>query len=175
MRDFFIVSYDSSREDLEVVTHYDMVDFDLRAFWTGKRFESSIPSSVRLWVSRGEASDYLANPLSWEIVSERFWAITRPFVEKTCQLFPVPLYYENSNTPVRGYALMNPLSSLAATRNEADVTVDNLCLNKERIPDDVHLFRLAESSTLLIVSDVFVKAVWGKKLKGVAFLKTRVE
>src|SRR5439155_7956922 len=114
MRDFFVLTHDSSRDDLEVVTDYDMDSFDLRTFWSGKYFEGDIPAGVRVWMSEGEASDYVGNPLSWEIVSERFWGIIRPLVAEHCQLIRVPLYYEKSTTPVRGYTLMNVTCCLAA-------------------------------------------------------------
>ena len=100
MRDFFVLSRDD-REDLEFVSNYEMGEFDLTTFWAGQRFNEEIPSDVRLWVATGNPSDYLANPVSWPIISERLWALIEPLARTTCQLVTVPLYREDNITPVK--------------------------------------------------------------------------
>lgn len=174
MREFFILARDD-RGDPEYVSAYDMGDFDLRTFWRGVRFDGDLPGDVRLWVGAGNPSDYLANPISWPVISERLHAILAPLIEHTCQFLPVPLYRESDRAPVRGYVLMNVTASIAAVHRDhpESLRAHPLYLDHERIPADVHIFRLEQSKTVLIVSDAFKNAIWDKKPIGVALIRTR--
>ena len=71
---------------------------------------------------------------------------------------------------------MNVIRSIEAIRKDdlANFTVDTLHLDHKSIPAGVHIFRLVESMTVIIVSDAFVKAIWDKKPKGIAFMRTMV-
>ena len=177
MSKYYVLSHDSSRDDLEVVSDYEMDDFDLTAFWGGEEFQGNIPSGVRLWVTKGEPSDYLGNPVSWPIVSDRLWSHICAMAERQCQLVGLPLYYEGTETPVEGFSLMNVTCSVAAVRSETpqpDLSISNLVLDKSQIPQDVHVFRLAESSTVLIVSSALVEEMSGKHLQGIALIEVKV-
>ena len=99
MRNLFVLAYDD-RGDPQVVCDYQMGNFDLTAFWSGQRFDDAIPSDVRLWVGPGEPRDYLANPVSWEIVSARCWTIIEPLVKDVCQVLRPPLYRASTKSPV---------------------------------------------------------------------------
>jgi hypothetical protein len=67
---------------------------------------------------------------------------------------------------------MNVTRCLSAV-TDAEATVDALTLNPETIPKDVHVFRLAQSTTVIIVSDAVLNELSGKKMSGLAFLETR--
>lgn len=175
MCDFYVLTYDDNN-DLEVVADYEMGQFDLMAFWNGAVFDGEIPDEVRLWVSKGKSADYLANPISWPIISDRLWSILKPLVEKDCQILPIAMHYEKTKKKVSGYSLLNPLRVFRAAKlygNKADASLSSLEFDRKKIPLDVHIFRLRQSSSRIIVSDEFRKAVWDKKVKGLAFLKTR--
>jgi hypothetical protein len=171
MRQFFVMTYDD-REDLDTVADYEMGDFDLMTFWTGQRFSGRIPKCVRVWVEKGEPSDYLSNPIGWEIISERFWRMLRPHVKGQAQTLSVPLYYEGTQKPVPGYRLLNPLCCVSALRRKSDADAQTRKLDMQRIPDDVDLFRLAESPTTVLISDFILSEISGKGLKGLALIKT---
>lgn len=177
MKTYYVLSYDDTRDDLESIADYEMGNFDLTVFWTGQKFEGEIPADVRLWISEGEPADYLPNPLSWPIVSERFYATIEPLVSNACQFVPPPIYRANSAACVGGYRIMNVTCRIAAANRGAggEISVADLRLESCRVPDDVHLFRLAESSTVLVVSSTFLNYVSGKGLKGFAFVPTTVE
>jgi hypothetical protein len=151
-----------------------MGDFDATRFWSGQRFEGEIPPGVRLWVGPGNPSGYLANPISWPIISERLRTILRPLIERTCQFLPLPLFRESTMQPVAGYVLMNVTRVISAIeRNHSQkFTVGTLYFDHNVIPRDVHVFRLGESNTVLVVSDAFVDAVWNQKPTGISFIKT---
>jgi hypothetical protein len=174
MREFFVLSY-SDRDDLETVIDYEMGDFDLRVFWSGSPFMGSIPHSVRLWVNKGTPSDYLGNPLSWEIVSVRFWSLIEPLVRLDCQVLPVPLYYHYSKARVPGYLLLNPTKRLSVAKRTLHrvASISELVVDPHVIPSEVNICRWADSSTVILVSEEVVNCVWGKKLKGLAFVRTK--
>jgi hypothetical protein len=89
----------------------------------------------------------------------------------------LPLLYENSMTPVRGYMLLNAIRCYPAVtddRNDADIMIGALAFDANQIPPSVHMFRVAQSPTVTIVSDAIVKEVWGKHMRGITFLRTKV-
>jgi hypothetical protein len=176
MRQFFVLAHEN-RDDLHAVGGYDLDDFDSTLLHSGQRFEAAIPEGVRLWVTAGDPSDYLGNPLSWAIVSERFWAIICPLVEQDCQTLTAQLYDQETRWPIPGYLLINPIRLFAAVKlrkGETDFTLQDLVIDAARIPAGVHIFRLAESSSVILVSSSILSSVWRKGLKGLAFLRTGI-
>lgn len=173
MPDYYILSYDDSRDDFESIEQYDVGDFDVTAFWTGERFDGQIPNNVRLNLGQGESVDYVPNPLSWPIISDRLWACIEPIAANTCQLVRAPLFREG-NRRVNGYQIMNVLYTIAAAKRDTDgeILLTDLRLELDSIPVGAHLFRLAESKTVLIVSSTFLNHVSRRGLKGLAFLPT---
>ena len=170
MREFFVLIHDD-RDDLAVVSDYEMGEFDLMSLWTGERMTSSIPADVRVWVENGEPTDYMGNPISWQIVSDRLWSIIQPLVGNDCQVLEAPLYDEKSRMPISGYVLLNPTRCVPAAKKVASIS--DLHLDIAQIPGELNSFRLKESSTVVLVSDALVQAVSHKNLKGLAFLRTK--
>src|SRR5205085_5976403 len=128
-------------------------------------FLGNIPPEMRIWVDAGERSDYLANFLSWPIVSAKFWDNVGPLVANECQILSLPLYYEHTEVPVEGYLLMNVTRCVEAIRKDEWFEVTNVCLDKQKVPTGVHLFRLAESPTVLIISRAVFDALSNKGIK----------
>lgn len=175
MREFFFLAWDSNADHLAAVCDYDLGEFNPTVFWTGKRFDSPLPPAIKVWVGEGEAPDFLGNPLSWEIMSDRFWSTIEPLVRNGCEVFAAPLFDRASGAPISGYKLVNVIGTIKGTsaRDRLETTVGNLVLEHDQIPSDAHFFRLQESPTMLIVSDVFVATIWEKRLKGIALIKCR--
>lgn len=174
MSKYYVLSHDAGGEDLEAVVDYEMGDFNLTTFWYGGEIEGEIPSEVRLWVGKGQPTDYMGNPLSWPIVSERLWAVIGDLVAPSCQLVKVPLYYEGTSDSVDGFWLMNvtaSISAVRATESHENLSISSLVIDENCIPVDTHAFRLAESSTLIIVSDDVRKRISGKELQGIALIE----
>src|SRR5437899_437358 len=106
MRRFFLLTYDD-REDLQAVSDYEIGEFDATFFWSGEPYPGIIPENVRLLVGEGDPSDFLGNPISWKIVSQRFLGhIARVVPEKDFEIFPAPLYNEKSLKPMEGYSVV---------------------------------------------------------------------
>src|SRR5436305_8045284 len=105
MREFFVLTYDD-RDDLQSVSDYEMGEFDLTLFWNGEPFNGPIPADVKLFIGEGEPSDYLANPVSWPIVSNRLLTILNKLLKNDFQSYPAPVYDERSRS-VQGLHIIN--------------------------------------------------------------------
>jgi hypothetical protein len=182
MRTFHVLIRDTYRTNLENVCDYDIGDFDSGVFSDCRLFEDRFPSSLRLWVQKGETSDYIANPLNWPIVSDRLAQVIASY-ERHVQFVDVPLYYENSTKRLSGYKMMNVLRCLKALdlhncvtsqMNIAGKSITNVMkfvLRENVIPDEVHVFRPEESRFAILVSDELAHGMTG--MTGVAFVRTR--
>ena len=171
MRDFFVLALDD-RDDLRSVSDYEMGDFDLTAFWHGKPFLGTIPKDVKVFVDNGASPDYMGNPLSWPICSDRLLRIIIPIAGKYVQCFPAPLYDENDLKPITGYTIINVTRRINALGQKRGST-GKVVLEEANIPPDAHLFRVVGRETKLIVSQEFLAAIRGKELQGLALIKTK--
>ena len=102
------------------------------------------------------------------------WEAIRLLAGKDCQTLEIPLFYKNSNTPVEGYLLVNITRCVSASlvEDEKELSVQNLSLELSRIPDDAHLFRLAESPTIILISDKLVEQLRGQGFQGAVLIRT---
>jgi hypothetical protein len=169
MRTYYVLTHED-RDDLQSVTDYEMGGFDLTLFWSGKSFAGGIPSNVKLFLGEGAASDYLANPLSWAIVSERFLMNLKELLGNDSQYFPAHVYDEKRQ-PLSGINILNVTRCLDVLAGPL-VSVDKIVLKEASIPSDTHLFRIIGHETLLIASEKMVQEVFDKKMQGIAFIKT---
>jgi hypothetical protein len=172
MRQFFVLA-NHDDPNVQTVGGYHLDGFKSSLLRSGQRFEGSIPEGVRLSVTEGDPSDYLWNPFSWMIISERFWTIICPLVEQDCQTLHAPLYDQSTRWPIPGYLIINPIRSFAAVMNP-DFTLQDVVIDSSRVPEGVHIFRMAESPSVTLVSSSVLSAFWGKGLKGLALLRTRI-
>ena len=69
-----------------------------------------------------------------------------------------------------GYVLLNPLVTVSDACDPEDV-ISDMVLDRTRIPDGVHMFRLAEPGSVIVITDKVLGAMRGKGLKGVALIK----
>ena len=171
MRKFFVVTYDD-RDDMETVSDYELGDFDDLVFWRGKPFRGKIPASVKLLVESGVPRDYLSNPLSWPILSDRFVQVADKIAGHDIQCFPAPLYNEKTLKPISGYQIVNVTRIIDALAKPL-ITVDKMVLKAALIPLDVHLFRLVGEESLLMASEEFHESLRGHHVKGIALIKTK--
>ena len=68
---YYRLTYTSEDQSTSCVSSYQIDDFDLVAFWNSGNLCSSDISKLRLSIEIKELADYLPNPISLPIVSER--------------------------------------------------------------------------------------------------------
>jgi hypothetical protein len=103
MRSFHLVTSDSRRHDLQVMTSYEKNQFffDSNAIQDGHYLSQGIPPGIKLFISKGGVADFMANPLSWPIVSDRLLGLIKNF-SQDFQVFDAPFFDKETGTPVGG-------------------------------------------------------------------------
>lgn len=171
MRHFYVLAGDGGRDDDLSVSDYELGGFDARVLWRGSRLEEPLPSGTRLWAS-GNPTDYVGNPLSWTITSERLGGILQSIGGESIQVLKAPLLHQTSKTCIPGYVIVNVVRVISALPPNCKPNLQNLALIHSRIPESTHIFRLKESSTTLIISGHLLSAMSGKQFKGVVTIDT---
>src|SRR3989338_3494998 len=100
MRIFHELIYNSEDQEEQTVIERQTGDIDITVFWDGKFYKGNIPKSVKLFVDRrANHTDYLANSISWPIVSKRFLDLINKFAEKDIQVFNAPVFDISTKQP----------------------------------------------------------------------------
>lgn len=177
MRKFFIITADELR-DAHYMDERELGKADLRILWSGKPIPDGLPSDIRLWISGKVPCDFLENPISWPIFSERFVETAWDMIHNHVQLLDAPLFDSKTDKPLPGYKIVNLLETIDAAvvppgRKVSDVQSNNLRLAEFKVPPDVHFFRLGGSRTRLMASGELVKALKAARLVGIAYLETK--
>jgi hypothetical protein len=181
MRKFHrLLRYDPEDKLTRVVEH-SLANFDPTLLWEGARLVEAIPPSARLLVGPGEPSDYMANPLSWLICSQRFVDILIARAGQDLQVVDAPLYDAKSAQAVKGYKIVNVVRTVACLDLErSDVSYDKSVPGKivavwriavlaHKVPSDAHVFRMTEWPYEVIFSGEMANDCVGKGLRGLAF------
>lgn len=175
MRSFYILAFCDSQPYLSVC-RYEMSGFDVTSFWSGNTFKGSIPSNVKLWIRPGVKTDYLGNPVSWPIVSRRFWDDCGEMISNDCEVHEAPIFDNETNSPINDFCLLNPLRTCSALQSSFNkkgrLLVGNVSIDVNAVPDDLHIFRLHESKTLIIISDAIYQVLQSHGYHGIALIKT---
>ncbi len=175
-----------NRDDLSVLSDYEVGRFDLTVFWKGKPVLNSIPTSVRLWgrYDVGGFPDLLPNPLSWTIISARLWAHLRGTIEDTVQVFPLVIEWPNAPMPHTDYLILHPVvvvdcvnwvKSTVSRRPDGRVRAIDDVVIRSIIPTNIHVLRLQECEQIILFSDSLARSLVGQGFTGIAFLPCRHE
>lgn len=160
----------AEKRGLQVAADQDLGDFDyLRLL--GDEPLGKLPKSVRLYVRGKKAADLLANTLSWTIVSDRLYQLMMPLLEGTPHetLHP-PLLDDESRKPLTGFKLLHPLLTINALHKYRGgfISLLDMVVDARKVPDNVHLFKLGESPSTVVISKPLMEALEGQGLQGVA-------
>ncbi|MBP3954708.1 hypothetical protein J8F10_05345 [Gemmata sp. G18] len=176
-RSYSILSDDAARTDLQWVVEYDAGGVDIRGFWRGKAFDQKGLNSIRFMVNDNPRTDLLPNPLSLTIVSDRLLGILSPLVnQEEVQILGAPIYSEFTGQRVTGYHLVNPLRVLSALTPQciaSEPLITQFEVQVDKIPEHLHVFRLAKEEPALIVSNAITERLPEQELKGVCLIPIR--
>jgi hypothetical protein len=183
MRTFHSLIFSRRDPKLRVVVRRELDGFDWTVFRKGLPFCDALPSALRLFVNDGDAPDYLYNPLRWPITSTRLLRILQEQASDDFQPVAAPLYHASSCEAIVGYTIVNVTRIVDCLDfNKSTVSymqigskrvlhVIKYALKETKIPPEVHMFRVAESPSSLMVSDELTQATVGKGLNGFAFVR----
>jgi hypothetical protein len=184
MKKFHSLIY-SQHSNLMTVQIYEMGDFDLRQIWRSKILTEPLPETVRFYVDFKDSlpTDYVANPTSWPICSERMTAFLVKRSPDCIQVIDAPLFEVGTNERVNGYKIINVIRLISCldldnsrykSWNKSTGTVQNLnhtVIKSEQVPDNTHIFRIKEYFTDIYFSDELAHDFDYQGLSGFAFMK----
>lgn len=174
MRQFYRISIAGSRMDLFGVERSDkgkLTFADTPKFWRGAPLEAELVEklqTLKLYIGDGDRPEFLSNHYS-PICSERMMRIIQKRAGKDAQFFPAPVFEEKTGKPVSGFYLLNiarMVECLDEGRSEVIHMIDDdgneeedigavthAVIREEKVPENVHLFRLAEHSSVILISE----------------------
>ena len=184
MKTFYQVTYDEDRRHM-VVVDYECADFDITNFWHGAPYDGALPSNIRLYVnvSKPVAPDFLANPISWPICSERLVRVLQQR-SSDLQLFDAPLFDNKTNRRVTGYSIVNVTKlvscldfeksniSYADDSDEIISVIDSVFI-EGKIPEDAHIFRVAEDVYSVVISDELANDLARERITGIVLIECK--
>ena len=135
----------SVETDLEAVEDYETGDFDITVFWYGKRFDGSLPRSVRLFISEGPSG---RGRETFDTGTD-----SRPYANES----------------------LGVIDAIVGKTRKAkeDVGPHQLLLDSAKIPKDRHFFKLAHKTNYLVFSQDVFQAISSRSLKGIAAKRLR--
>jgi hypothetical protein len=187
MRRFHRLALDSKRRDLQTVVEYDLGDLFLPSMWEGTQLSIDRLQSVKLWIGDGKPADYLGNPLSLSICSTKLVSILSIHGADDFQVLPVPMFSQRTGDPVGDYCVINVTRMVdCLVREEANLTymtiqgkqvpcVNTFVLRESCISPSIHMFRIPETKSRVLLSDDVAQDMIGKGLKGLVLIHTQTE
>jgi hypothetical protein len=182
VKKFYQPTYDEDHRHM-VVVDYERADFDITSFWHGVPYDGALPSNIRLYVnaSKPVAPDFLANPISWPICSDR---LVRVLQQRSydLQLFDAPLFDRSTNRRIGGYSIVNVTRLIAcldfaksnisyADDSDEIISVIDSVFIESQIPPDTHIFRVAEDTYSVVISDELADDLARERITGIVLLK----
>jgi len=188
MSDYYKVLVDTDRRDLMRISSYELGGFDYRLLWSAKPLQGTLHcdaiSHVRLFVEKtNRAGDFVANPLSWPICSDRFVEIIRAHSPSAIETFDARIISKKDGVPIEGFQIVNVVDCVPCINLEmSKVSYDDdlgkqisgiyeFVLNRNAIPVDAHIFRASEWRFALFVTKQLASALTAAGMSGVAYLE----
>lgn len=158
---YYELWWTDTEDDILRISDYDCKEFDLRLFWRGEPVNNWDGSVELFYEVASPALDYVPNPLTWLIFSDRLVDIMRKMGIQAMQVFPVSLLKKGSpGETISGYNIVNITEAIAAAdlQHSKYVTWGEVSYNYGVDPNRIHFFRrLVLSSTMLIHKpDIFL-------------------
>ena len=178
---FYKPIYSETEGDVIVLRDYDLRGFKYTDLLVGKAIEQWDENICLYYEEEGELEDYLANPLHWPILSQRFVALLDRMGVSQIQYFPANIRNKITRTEITGYRIANvteliPALDLEKSEYEAwDAEagrvrrLNKLVIVKSKVRPGAHIFRLAEYPFSLIISEELKVALLEEKITGVDF------
>ena len=187
MKKFYKVIYDEDIKRKQIVVEdYDTGSFNMTTFWHGVTYNSFIPSDVRLYLNSKKpvAPDYLANPISWPICSERLVNIFQERASKYIQTFDAPLFDYQTKKPLTGYQVVNItrlISCLDFSKSNISfsddgkeiVSVIDPVYVESKLPQDAHIFRVVEDLYSVVISSEMANDFVRERVTGIALIECK--
>jgi hypothetical protein len=194
MRKFFLLSHHGypTRKGAQIQgvepaydSGYDLEGFDDTRLCKCREVAENFLRGVPLRVTPGKPCDYVPNVLAWPIVSPRLLAVFQKFGTEM-QILRADFVDSSGNPALVDYKVLNLLRCLEGTVDLNKSTTSHMTIlgtkilnvidfvfRRDAIPSDLHVFRVEESKSNIIVSADFARAVKEAKMEEIALGRTR--
>jgi hypothetical protein len=168
MRTFYIISHTEDDSAMRVVD-YEAEGHEFIELWKGVPIDKEVLSRMRLFVDDGANVDYLANPCSLFIASNRLLELLQKVAAHNFEYFDAPIRDLDGRESVKEYKLVNIIRVVDALA-EPLVTLQTMKIDSKKMPDDAHLFRIRGHESVKFCSGEVLSEMRGKGLTGIALL-----
>lgn len=152
----------------------------------GERMGTRFPAKAVIRMSKSYAgiavTDSIANTFDFLLASDRLRALIEEM--RPADVEYLPFVFKNHKNAVvpGGFCIVNPLGSVpcadpAGTEGKKSsidpdqfLLLKRLAIRPSSVPDGLHLFRLGEMTSKIVVSDTFVRAAKKAGIKGIRFV-----
>ena len=175
---YYTISLDPEASDCMAVCDYELGEFNSLDIVTRPDRIGEFPSTVQLVLSNGAKPDFIGNPLSWPICSERLIKAVAPFLADV-EILSVPL--KTAYGPVSGFCVLHTLVHIdALDRKKSDIQYFDdgsiECVYKVRVDSSRvkgrDFFRILDWPYELLISQRVADAIVDAKVgRGIAFLR----
>jgi hypothetical protein len=178
---FYKPIYAETEDEVVVLCDYDLRGFKYTDLLVGKVIEQWDENICLYYEEEGELEDFLANPLHWPILSQRFVALLDRMDVSQIQYFPANIRNKVTGRKIIGYHIANVMELIPALdweKSDYELWDDGsgdirrlykLVIVKSKVRPGAHIFRLAEDPFSLIVSEELKVALLNAKITGVDF------
>ena len=191
---YYELWWTDTEDDILRISDYDCKDFDLRLLKQGKPVNNWDGTVELFYDVDSPALDYVPNPLTWLIFSDRLVEIMREMGIQNMQVFPISILREGSpGEAITGYNIVNIAEAIAAADREHSVYVTwgestfnvgvdpnrikyfrRLVLNSNALTHKPDIFLLEEVASYFIVSQRFKKTIERENVTGMRFVPIEV-
>jgi hypothetical protein len=186
MRKFFLLSYQAYGDDIWTVEPgYKAGTFNDTRLYHCNRVPDNYLEGVSLRVTAGKPCDFVPNPMLWPIVSPKMLGIFQKFGPEM-QVLDAQFVDQSGQQVLTDYKVLNILQCLTGALDlnlsttsyttvlgQRLLNVMEFVFRQEAIPSTVHIFKVAEAISDVVVSADFARVVREAKMPEVAFIKTR--
>ena len=178
---FYQLTYNVSDQSTSVISHYDIAAFDLVEFLRSGNLKNLDISTLSMTINFKEHADYLPNPISLPIVSERLKNHIQQGASHNITFSNINSCFTH-DCPINYYLLEFKESYFCIDLNKSDGwSLDSngnyspglkIVIAPESTPQ-YDIFRIDGGvGSIIILSEKFAKSFSGKEFRPVAFVKT---
>ncbi|WP_444932930.1 hypothetical protein [Microbulbifer sp. JTAC008] len=174
-----LVFADNGSCSMYLVEHF-LGDLNYLEIAEGVFKKDCIPENVKIFVE-GKPCDYVGNPLSWHICSNRLAKHLETHASACVRLIDIPLYYK-SGARIDGYSLAIPTKNVDCLNYDKSEFLDGqggpTCMEpvikRSSVKDLPPLFLVEGCPWTVLFSQGLIASLVGKGFTGIGFLECEV-
>ena len=184
MRNFNVLIFDLQSKQDTVVKRYEKGNLKIfllnEAITFDEKTINLIKTDLKMYLQCKKINpDLLGNSYSLKILSKKAIDLMLPFIKDDVQIIDLDLINDATHEIITGYSLVHPIRSFRCLnfdktefvdKDEPVVLGNDITIQSQNIPDNIHIFRLEENPHYVIISQELLEAITGKGLTGMCVI-----